>query len=219
MIINTISGILVAQLLASLAYLLISYYITLFFSKERINSYQTFEEVNTSCTAFKYGVPLSIIFKSIVKPYLNIYISFSKYTLSQNFILFLLYFILFDFINYILHRILHIRIIYKYIHLDHHRYKDPSPFGSIAINPIEFFLNSVIPSSIVSYFLPTNIYVWMFSYMFHLFWTVIIHDGIKFKSNDILMDSKHHGIHHRHPKKNYAFVFFFWDKLFGTSQD
>ena len=140
MIINTISGILVAQLLASLAYLLISYYITLFFLKKELIHIRHLKKLILVVPLSNMGTPLSIIFKSIVKPYLNIYISFSKYTLSQNFILFLLYFILFDFINYILHRILHIRIIYKYIHLDHHRYKDPSPFGSIAINPIEFFL-------------------------------------------------------------------------------
>lgn len=208
---------LIGQIVGFFFYLIIAYLTTDKFCPDRLFSYQTFKEIDISFNAFKIGVPVAISIKYLVMPYLQIYHNFFRFNLIQTCILFILYFILFDLLNYFLHRLLHTRVFYKNVHLVHHKFKEPTPFGSIAVHPIEFVLNSVIPSTIVSFFLPTYIYLWMFSYLFHTIWTIIIHDGIKYNKNDVvLMDSIKHGIHHQYPLRKYAFIFHFWDIIFGT---
>jgi sterol desaturase/sphingolipid hydroxylase (fatty acid hydroxylase superfamily) len=60
----------------------------------------------------------------------------------------------------------------------------------------------------------------MFSYIIHIIWTVLIHDGIKYNKNNknnILMDSEKHGMHHKYPLKNFAFIIYYWDIVFNTN--
>ena len=207
----------IGQILGLFIYILLATLITYFFCKHRLFTLQTLEELCTSIKAFIFGVPITILFKLMMKPYLKIYYNISTFNIYYLLFSTIIYFIGFDFVNYVMHRILHTKLMYKYVHSIHHKFKDPTPFGSIAIHPIEMFLNSVIPSTIMSLIIPVHIYVWLFSYGFHLLWTVLIHDGLKNnKFKKYIMDAEHHGIHHKKPSKNYAFVFSWWDVLGDT---
>jgi len=217
---EVIAGIIIGQIGGFFSYLIIATIITLLFCRNRLFTSHTYKEIYTSINAFIFGVPIVIIFKSIVIQYLKIYRNIELYGYPYLIISTLIYFIGFDLMNYIVHRMLHIKFLYKNIHIIHHKFIDPSPFGAIAIHPIEMFLNSVMPSTIMALILPVHIHVWMFSYGFHLCWSIIIHDGLKDnKLHNCVMDARHHGIHHKRPNKNYAFVFSWWDILGNTYYD
>jgi len=210
-------GVITSQIIGIFVYITLATIITWKFCNERLLTPQTFEEIQISLNAFMLGTPLSLIFKYFMFPYLKIYMNIMDYGYFYLFFNLIIYFIGFDFINYLLHRLLHLQFFYRNIHSLHHKYRNPSPFAAIAVHPLEFFLNSVIPSTIMAFIIPTHYYVWLFSYGFHLFWSVLIHDGLKNNSmGNLIMDAKHHGIHHKKPLTNYAFIISYWDVFFNT---
>ncbi|XP_014661387.1 PREDICTED: lathosterol oxidase-like isoform X2 [Priapulus caudatus] len=60
-----------------------------------------------------------------------------------------------DMMIYWIHRFLHYRWFYKYIHKDHHKWKIPSPFASHAFHPIDGFLQST-PYHIYPFLFPLH---------------------------------------------------------------
>ena len=52
---------------------------------------------------------------------------------------------IFDIVNYIVHRTLHHRFLYKYIHKRHHEYKSTIAVAGLHTHPLEMFILSVIP--------------------------------------------------------------------------
>ena len=49
---------------------------------------------------------------------------------------------------YLVHRFIHIRCIYKYVHALHHRDTNPEPFSGMSMHPVEhtlYFSNALVP--------------------------------------------------------------------------
>lgn len=128
-------------------------------------------------------------------------------------------FILFtDCLIYWIHRGLHHRSIYKYIHKDHHRWKVPTPFASHAFHPLDGFSQSV-PYHIYVFLFPMHKFTYLLLYVAVNVWTVSIHDG-DFRVPRILQPfingSAHHMDHHVYYNYNYGQYFTLWDRLGGS---
>ncbi len=132
---------------------------------------------------------------------------------------FILYFTLVEIGIYWVHRTLHTnKILYKYIHMPHHKYNTPamlSPWASLAFHPIDGILQAC-PYVVMLPLVPCH-------YLFHLillFWTGVwatyIHDAMDFGNVGPIMGSKYHTLHHTHYIYNYGQVFTFCDALWGT---
>ncbi|XP_074652707.1 lathosterol oxidase-like [Tubulanus polymorphus] len=123
-----------------------------------------------------------------------------------------------DSLIYWIHRFLHHKSIYKYVHKDHHKWKVPTPFASHAFHPIDGFLQSV-PYHIYPFLFPLHKYTYLVLFVFVNIWTVSIHDGYYSVPNvfkPIVNGSAHHMDHHLFYNYNYGQFFTLWDRIGGS---
>eukprot|EP00939_MAST-03C_sp_MAST-3C-sp1_P004056 g4056.t1 len=128
-----------------------------------------------------------------------------------------------DFLFYWIHRSLHHRLIYKYVHKQHHEFKENIGVAAEYFHPVEDIFN-LIP------FLSGPLLQGMHLSTF-LVWTVIriseivdAHSGYKlpFSPWEISMriqgGADRHEFHHSHNKGSYGSFTKFWDWAFGTDE-
>jgi len=116
---------------------------------------------------------------------------------------------------YWIHRGLHHRWIYAYIHKPHHLWKVPTPYASHAFHPVDGFLQSY-PYHIYVFLFPMNKWAYLVMFLFVNFWTISIHDG-DYKVPNILSaiinGAAHHTEHHLKFDCNYGQFFTLWDRI------
>lgn len=125
-----------------------------------------------------------------------------------------------DGLIYWIHRGLHYRWFYKYIHKDHHKWKISTPFASHAFHPLDGFFQSV-PYHIYPFLFPTHKVAYLLLFMIVNVWTVSIHDGyycVPKLLQPFINGSAHHTDHHLFYKYNYGQFFTLWDHLGGSYQ-
>lgn len=123
-----------------------------------------------------------------------------------------------DCLIYWIHRGLHHRLLYKYIHKPHHKWKVPTPYASHAFHPIDGFLQSV-PYHIYPFLFPLHKLTYLSLFLFVNIWTVSIHDGdyrVPQLLQPFINGSAHHTDHHVLYKYNYGQFFTLWDRLGGS---
>ncbi len=122
------------------------------------------------------------------------------------------------------HRAMHSKLLFKHVHLVHHRSINPSPFAAYSFHPIEAVLEGL-------YLLLFTIAVPSYRYMilFHTFYAMIMniwfHTGYEFFPKNFLRGavtkwintSTHHNMHHSRTHYNYSLYFNFWDRILGTN--
>lgn len=119
---------------------------------------------------------------------------------------------------YWIHRFLHHKTIYKYIHKDHHKWKVPTPFASHAFHPLDGFLQSC-PYHIYPFLFPLHKWTYLCLFVFVNIWTVSIHDGdyrVPHLLQPFVNGSAHHTDHHLYYNYNYGQFFTLWDRIGGS---
>ncbi|XP_033125365.1 lathosterol oxidase-like [Anneissia japonica] len=119
---------------------------------------------------------------------------------------------------YWIHRLMHHKTVYKYVHKKHHIYKVATPFASYAFHPLDGFMQSV-PYHIYAFAFPLHKYIYLFMYIFVMLWTIIIHDGdyrIPDPLKPYINGSAHHTDHHMYFNYNYGQFFTLWDRIGGS---
>lgn len=122
---------------------------------------------------------------------------------------------------YLVHRAIHIPILYKYVHSVHHNSINPSPWSSLSMHPIEHLL----------YFSGSLIHLVVYSHpllaIYHLHFTgfgaVVGHVGFdKIETSEESAVDTHayaHYLHHKYFEVNYADGGIPFDRWFGTWHD
>src|SRR5580704_12374046 len=95
---------------------------------------------------------------TVLKPYNNIrYGTIAEYGVAYFYLSFLWMFLLHDTYFYWMHRLMHQRFLYKYVHRIHHKSTNPSPWTAYAFHPFEaVFEAGIIP--LVAFTVPVNRY-------------------------------------------------------------
>jgi len=122
---------------------------------------------------------------------------------------------------YWIHRSFHHRLLYKYIHKPHHKWKVPSPFASHALEPLDAMLQG-FPYHIYVFLFPFNKVVWLGLFLVLNLWTISIHDGnnqLPEKLEPFITGAVSHTIHHLYFDYNYGQYTTLWDRLGGTYKD
>lgn len=128
---------------------------------------------------------------------------------------------------YFFHRLLHVNdYLFKTIHKIHHKASPPFALDFMYAHPLEWLGGAAGPAIgiVLVYFLFGEINAfafWLFA-IFRNLHEVDIHSGIKSFFTQYIPfwgTSEHHDFHHSRIKGNYASMFTFWDKIFGTSID
>ncbi|ESP01970.1 hypothetical protein LOTGIDRAFT_206094 [Lottia gigantea] len=128
-------------------------------------------------------------------------------------------FILFtDMAIYWIHRWLHLKQVYKYLHKLHHKWKVTTPFASHAFHPLDGFIQS-LPYHLYPFFFPLHKITYLVLFVFVNIWTVSIHDGdyrVPTLLKAVINGSAHHTDHHLFYSYNYGQFFTLWDKVGGS---
>jgi len=122
------------------------------------------------------------------------------------------------------HRLMHTKLLYRLIHLTHHRSINPSPFAGYSFHPIESVLEGIYLVMFVMVF-PVNFVVVLIHTFYAMIINIWVHTGIElfpsgFTTGRItkwINTSTHHNMHHSHTHGNYALYFNFWDRIMGTN--
>lgn len=124
---------------------------------------------------------------------------------------------------YWVHRFMHWKKVFKYVHLAHHKSVNPTPWSIFQFQPIEAILQ-VIPFCLLPFLFPIHPIAILIVLYFNDLVNIMGHTGFELakpqkKGNWFYrMTSKvsHHDFHHTHVRYNFGVYFTFWDRLMGT---
>lgn len=122
---------------------------------------------------------------------------------------------------YCIHRLIHVPILYKWIHSVHHNSVNPSPWSSLSMHPIEHLL--YWSDSLIHLVLPSHPLIFLYGLQITGTGAVVGHvgfDKMEAGANTAINTNAYaHYLHHKHFEVNYADGATALDKLFGTWHD
>mmetsp|Transcript_6182 Transcript_6182/g.11020 ORF Transcript_6182/g.11020 Transcript_6182/m.11020 type:complete len:275 (-) Transcript_6182:2261-3085(-) len=132
----------------------------------------------------------------------------------------LFFFIVEDFLNYWFHRWLHTPWAYKNIHSVHHENTSPFALSATYAHPIEVILLG-IPTFTGPFLVQPHLFTLWIWLMMRQYEAIDIHSGYEFPWNinsvfKFYAGAEHHDYHHYMFSGNFASVFTWCDKLYGT---
>jgi sterol desaturase/sphingolipid hydroxylase (fatty acid hydroxylase superfamily) len=118
---------------------------------------------------------------------------------------------------------MHHPVLFKYVHLVHHKSTNPSPWTAYAFHPLEAVLEvAILP--IIAFTLPVHQHAIGWFFLFQIIYNVYGHLGFelypknfhKSKIGRWVNTSVAHNLHHDKFHGNYGLYFLFWDRMMGT---
>jgi len=137
---------------------------------------------------------------------------------------FLLILLFHDTYFYWMHRAIHWKPLYKYIHKVHHNSTNPSPLAAFSFHPWESMFEAlIIPLYLLV--LPLHFHAIVFFLITMTVLNVLGHLGYEFYPSGFtnhwffkwINTSTHHNMHHKFFENNYGLYLNFWDRLMGTN--
>ncbi len=128
-----------------------------------------------------------------------------------------------DTLFYWSHRFMHIKRIFPYVHLLHHKSTCPTPFAVFSFSPAEALIHSLVYSSLIL-FIPIHPVMFVVFHLYNMVTNLAGHAGFEFMPGKV---HKHwffnwqntvtnHDVHHKNFNCNYSNYFIFWDKIMNT---
>ena len=124
------------------------------------------------------------------------------------------------------HRLMHVKAIYPYVHLIHHKSYNPTPWATFSFHPIEAVMQfGIVP--IVVFLIPVHPLAILAWSLYQLVLNVGGHTGYEvfrsgftkrihsFWSNT----ATHHNMHHKYVNSNFGLYFNIWDRVMGTNHE
>ena len=134
------------------------------------------------------------------------------YTIGMTVVLFALT----DYINYLVHRAMHIKFLFKHVHCIHHRFVATSGYVATAMHPVELLAQQVA-SLLLLFFIPFHAVSAMVVLLYILIFNVIDHSGVRLVSAlPWQPPSAYHDDHHLHYHVNFGQHLMIWDRMHGT---
>lgn len=137
----------------------------------------------------------------------------------------LLFAVMEDFGFHLIHRLLHTKYLYPYIHKMHHQYKVTVSISSEYSHPVEYILTSILTSSIAIILMGSRVhassnFVWNFLRTLE---AADGHSGYDFPWSPFRIlpfgnSVSYHDFHHHNNVGNYSSLFHIWDTVFGTNK-
>ncbi|BAZ08799.1 sterol desaturase family protein [Calothrix sp. NIES-4071] len=190
---------------------------------ERADFKQIKSEFKNAIFIFQNGAFLSSLVLYLNSlGYNKIYNNFADYNVFWAIANFFIIWVIDDAWFYWMHRLLHHKSIYGYVHVVHHRSIDVTPFSSMSFHVVEGFLLSswIFP---VSFMMPLYAPALGVFKIWGLLNNIKAHLGYELYPASFnegwlrfLTSSTHHNMHHSKFKGNYGLHFRFWDKICGT---
>lgn len=114
---------------------------------------------------------------------------------------------------YFAHRLIHLKVLYKYVHSLHHRNTDVEPFAGLCMHPIEHLL--YYACALPSIYILSSPFAFMWNGIHLLISPAASHSGYE----DSFHSDQMHYLHHRFFECNYGTGTFPFDIWFGTYRE
>ncbi len=122
---------------------------------------------------------------------------------------------------YCVHRLIHVPVLYRWIHSVHHNSVNPSPWSSLSMHPVEHLL--YWSSALLHLVLPSHPFIALYQLQFAGFGAVVGHIGfdriVMGEASALDTHAYAHYLHHKHFEVNYSDATIPLDRLFGTWHD
>jgi Delta7-sterol 5-desaturase len=176
-------------------------------------------EIQYACKSIPFVTALVVpLFLAEARGYSKLYANLSDYSLGFT-ILSVVGFVLFtDMLTYWIHRALHHRSVYARIHKAHHQWLVATPFASLALHPLDAFIQG-LPYHLYVFFFPLHRVIFLVLFSFVNYWGISVHDGLDVAKNSWLNGAGHHSVHHSDFVYNYGLFFTFWDWIGGSYKE
>jgi len=142
--------------------------------------------------------------------------------LWQVVISFPLIMVLHDAYFYWTHRLFHLRGVFKPVHLEHHRARQPTIFTSYRFSVAEATIQGLFPILYVLFF-PCTFATLIFFYAVMILHDTMVHSGVDVFPRFLVLGrfgwlcgTVHHDMHHHLGRTNYALYLRFWDQVMKT---
>jgi lathosterol oxidase len=174
-------------------------------------------------TTFVFGLIALVLTYSPLAKHTLIYKDFSAFPTWWMPISLFLAMLFHDTYFYWMHRLMHTRFAYKYVHLVHHKSTNPSPWASYSFHFLEAVVEGIVilPIVLIIPVHPITIVVFIsFGFLMnvygHLGFEILpkwYRRSVLFK---LLNTSVYHNMHHSQVNGNYSLYFRHWDILMKT---
>jgi sterol desaturase/sphingolipid hydroxylase (fatty acid hydroxylase superfamily) len=132
-------------------------------------------------------------------------------------------FFLHDFYFYWSHRAMHSKLLFKKVHLVHHKSTNPTPWTSYAFHPLEAIIEAGI-APLVAFTLPVHRSAFFIFMLFQIVYNVYGHLGYELYPKNFtrtwlgkwINTGTAHNQHHKNFVGNYGLYTLIWDRMFGT---
>jgi Delta7-sterol 5-desaturase len=180
------------------------------------------EIMNSAVTIVIFSAMAAIVF-GVFPSQSNMYFKLEDRGMIYYLLSFPLMFIIHDTYFYWIHRFMHLPILFKHIHLIHHRSTNPTPWTSYSFHIAEAILEAgILP--LIAFTLPVHRSALILFFLLQFIYNVYGHLGYEiyprgFQKTWIgkwINTSTAHNMHHKYFKGNYGLYFLFWDRLMGT---
>ena len=167
------------------------------------------------------GTMVGFLIQDYNRGLFKVYSQQSEYGGLYFYLSFVLIILLHDTYFYWIHRLLHVPVVYKFVHYHHHKVKTPTAISSYNFSIIEGVLQFLfLPLALLV--VPFHVYVIVFFLYFHSFFGVAIHSGysmvpVKYPwMKKYLTVNNHHDKHHEFNRGNFGLYLNLWDKIMKT---
>lgn len=193
--------------------------------QEKIDSKYVFIDIGRSCLSFFiFGAMMAATMIAHQHGYTKLYGRWSDQSYWYAFGSFLLLLFIHDTYFYWMHRLLHTKLLYRYIHKHHHRPTPPTPFTSFAFHPLEAIVEFVfiIPAVMILPLHPIVLFAFAnvmtaMNVWGHLGFELFPEKYLQGMVGRIMNSTTHHDMHHQYNKCNYGLYFNFWDSIMHTN--
>lgn len=135
-----------------------------------------------------------------------------------------LFIVLYDTYYYWLHRFMHLKKVFPYVHRVHHLSHTPSPWAILAFNPIESMMEFMI-YPIAIFLFPLHPFAVIIFALYNVAINTLGHTGTEFIPRSSFhqpifkwgLTVTHHEMHHLRVQYNFGIYFNFWDRIMGTN--
>jgi len=124
---------------------------------------------------------------------------------------------------YWVHRLMHTKALYKFVHAVHHHSTNPTPLASFSFHPSEAVIEAAYFPLIILV-MPVHPAALLFSLIFQTAYNVLGHAGFEFLPKGwvrhpilkYMNTPTHHNLHHAKFRTNYSLYFNWWDRIGNT---
>ncbi len=128
-----------------------------------------------------------------------------------------------DFYFYWTHRFMHLKSVFRHIHLVHHQSTNPSPWAAYSFHPLEALIQALVFPLMV-FTLPAHPLTLTIFLIYMIVRNVLGHVGFEFLPKGFTKNKwlnwntaiTHHNLHHEQFHSNYGLYFSWWDRLMKT---